>query len=290
MKTERRRGPGAITLLSVLVIIGLQAALFFGFQVVKEKEVGIVPENLIIDQPELPVKVVTEEVSLPPPRDVESLDATREEEELAALLTSMNERPDVAQDSVPVDELLQVAVAKDDDQPAETTRVMETEGPAVYEWEPPQPIQEQSVTRLPRPEYVRLVSVSPQRFAADEQSDEKRILNIRAAIMPGQRNVRGGNVSVEVTFYDEVGNSGMAVPSRVKTTSSPIHLKKRKWKPGATYLVSATYLVPKGYRARYKEETGTSLRFYGYVVRLYYNGVLQDATAQPERLLHYMRE
>jgi hypothetical protein len=134
---------------------------------------------------------------------------------------------------------------------------------------------------------IQIVSAEQKRFPASEQTDEMRILDISLAALPGvDEAISGGDVTLKVTFYDEIGDTGMAVPSRVQTSLNPIRLKDRPWKNNAKYLVTATYLVPKGYRMDYRRKTGTKLKYYGYIIELYYDDVLQDVQARPKNLVN----
>ena len=132
---------------------------------------------------------------------------------------------------------------------------------------------------------VRVVSVEQNRFPSNDASDEMRVLNISLAMGPNAGDVFGDYVGIKVTFYDEVGDTGMAMPSRVQTSTNPIRLAKRAWRSDANYLVTATYLVPKGFRTQYQKKTGARTKYYGYVIEVFYRDQLQDVYAQPKTLI-----
>jgi hypothetical protein len=64
----------------------------------------------------------------------------------------------------------------------------------------------------------------------------------------------------------------------------PYRLERRSWISGETNTVTATYVVPKGFR-REEARLGRDAQFYGYVVRVYYRDSLLDADARPKTLL-----
>ena len=53
---------------------------------------------------------------------------------------------------------------------------------------------------------------------------------------------------------------------------------------GTPQEVNFGYVVPKGQRAQERSANRSELKYYGYVVEVYYDGVLQDRFARPQEL------
>lgn len=112
-----------------------------------------------------------------------------------------------------------------------------------------------------------------------------RLLRVGLMQKSGAHDVNGEKVLVIITFFDQFGDSGVAVPTRVNTTAAePLRLQNQEWKDNELHVLTASYLVPKGFREKEKEALGRSMKYYGYVVRVYYEGELQEVRARPAEL------
>ena len=305
----RRRGPALIATLGVLLVLLLQGGLLLLFQwldrsgdvtledepvlqaitQVEEREI-IAPENAPASEPEEPVApelpVAAGRVSEPEPVEPPPPTVVDSEADMLQLLDQVGTRSDkTAKGAEPDVTSLDMASTL-----FGGTKAVKSEEPVKP------PVKKPEVRPVVRPERtervppvsarkVRVVSVEQNRFPSNDASDEMRVLNISLVMGANAGDVFGDYVGIKVTFYDEVGDTGMAMPSRVQTSTSPIRLAKRAWRPDANYLVTATYLVPKGFRTQYQKKTGARTKYYGYVIEVYYRDQLQDIYAQPKTLL-----
>ncbi len=130
---------------------------------------------------------------------------------------------------------------------------------------------------------VRLASIDQQKFQANEDFEEMRILNIGLVPDSPTADFRADSVQVQVSFFDEDEKTGAVSPTRAITPKAPLKPDGLWGQEEASY-VSATYLVPRGLRQQ-ESRGGQASRFYGYVVRVYYDGKLQDQDARPKTLL-----
>lgn len=131
--------------------------------------------------------------------------------------------------------------------------------------------------------HVRIAGVEQQKFPVSDEFDEMRVLNV--ALKPGVpgQGVETEAVRVDVTFFDEDKTTRAVHPTRAAVPKAPLK-PEGAWAAGAQKSVSATYLVPRNFRSR-EALVGRDDSFYGYLVRVYYHGKLQDQDARPKTLL-----
>ena len=318
---SKRRGPGLFATLAVLLVLTIQGGLFGLFQWinrqgedfsdevtvealarVEEREI-IAPENApepiqeeplalpeAPEEPAAPIQVIalSTPVQNPEPIPEKTLTAVPSSEaDMLQLLdqvkTATPEPPSPSpEQDVTGLEMASTLLGREASKPRSVAAK-----PPVKPTETRPAVRPAKQERLPLPaaRKIRVVSVEQSRFPSNDASDEMRVLNISIAMGNQSGDVFGDYVGIKVTFYDEVGDTGMAMPSRVQTATNPIRLAKRAWRPDANYLVTATYLVPKGFRTQYQKKTGARTKYFGYVIELYYRDQLQDVYAQPKSLL-----
>ena len=130
---------------------------------------------------------------------------------------------------------------------------------------------------------VKLASVEHKKLPANDEFDERRMLNIGLApeVLPAE--IDPSAVHVEVAFFDE-DPSNHIHQTHVITPKEPLTLDG-PWEEKEQKIVTATYMVPAGFR---NTEAGGPGKYYGYRVRIFYHDELQDADARPKTLLDYM--
>lgn len=131
---------------------------------------------------------------------------------------------------------------------------------------------------------VRILAADQKKFPESADADEMRVLNIQLGVAGEGRPSVSGPVRVEVEFYDQDTRSGAVSRSRAITARDPL-LVEGAWAPGERKLLTTTYVVPKGFRAREARENHPS-QYYGFIVRVRVNGVQQDLLARPVDLLN----
>ena len=129
---------------------------------------------------------------------------------------------------------------------------------------------------------LAIASVQHTRFPASAEYDEMRVLNV--ALAPRQPGVRldRAAVEVEIQFYDHDTLTGEARPTEAQVVQE-VAPPTPAWGREAEQLLSATYLAPRGLRARQMAENRPSA-YHGYRVRVFYHGHLQDECAAPKTL------
>jgi len=130
---------------------------------------------------------------------------------------------------------------------------------------------------------IHISSLEQQRFQESDEFAEMRVLNIGLAPSKGDFDIDAEGVTVEVFFFDRDAISGAVVPARVAVPRTVLRVSA-PWQRGEEKKVVASYVVKKGPRER---EPGADARtqYYGYVVRVFYHGELQDEDARPKGLL-----
>ncbi|HMO05919.1 MAG TPA: FHA domain-containing protein [Kiritimatiellia bacterium] len=147
---------------------------------------------------------------------------------------------------------------------------------------PASPRDASSARRLEK--RIRIASVERERFRANEEYDEMRLIRITLRPRNNERDINADQVLVSVTFYDRVAGSDRVVPTRALVPEDGLRISGA-WAPGEARTVSAAYIVGKNFRAEEQRMLGERRDYEGYRVRVYYRGVLQDESAMPNRIL-----
>lgn len=136
--------------------------------------------------------------------------------------------------------------------------------------------------RLPR--RVRIVSVDRERFQANKEFDEMRILRINLKSRLSEGPIDADDVEVMVTFYDRVVGTSEVVPTGATVPEEPLRVDGA-WAAGEQKSVPASYIVAKGFRQDERDTTGQARTYEGYRVQVFYKRELQDEDALPRALL-----
>jgi len=139
--------------------------------------------------------------------------------------------------------------------------------------------KETTLSATPR---LRIRNVSQFKFPLRDEFDEMRRIDVELEPLTADGWPDVDAVQVEVTLFDLDEHTGRVYPSAVE---GPHRLRPGVEQGDLSSLkLSATYALPKGTRAS-EEADGAASRFYGYVLRAYYNGVLQDEVGRPRELV-----
>lgn len=131
---------------------------------------------------------------------------------------------------------------------------------------------------------IRILDATHNRFESDERVDELRSVHVVVRADAGMAGFKADLLRMEVEFFDMTPSSGEVRPSRARVALSPQQFDPAT-KAGEEITVTATYMIPKGGRQRVAG--GTPERYYGYRVRLYYDGRVVDSLARPVALLQF---
>jgi len=154
----------------------------------------------------------------------------------------------------------------------------DTKGPAPATKPFVPPVTEQ------RDPQIRISYLEQQKFKENEDFDEMRLITIGLSRPVHAKNIDNNLIRVEVSFFDQVTDMMSIVPTRAVVPTKA--LKPLQWAQETQSVVTAAYVVPKGLRKSSSQNTAVE-QFYGYVIRVYYNNLLQDEDARPKNLLHY---
>jgi pSer/pThr/pTyr-binding forkhead associated (FHA) protein len=133
------------------------------------------------------------------------------------------------------------------------------------------------------PGRVRLDKVHRQRVTNHPEFDDMHIITMVLKPKVSRKYIHGEDVKVEITFYDREKGSDRIVPTAVSVPDELIEFSG-PWDQAQRRTVNATYVVPNGYRDEEKESIGSERDYYGYVIRVFYEGQLQDREVWPEDL------
>jgi hypothetical protein len=127
---------------------------------------------------------------------------------------------------------------------------------------------------IPEHPVIAITEVAPEkRFG---RHGEVRV-DVKIGVTP-QPNTRKGQVEIRVFFYDVTPSREMR-PTQAKVAYQWLTPERDWTDPSPKYLV-ATYLRPR--EARRSSE---KLQYGGFVVRIYFDGELQDEKSEPEELI-----
>lgn len=142
-------------------------------------------------------------------------------------------------------------------------------------------------TRLPR--RIRFVSVDAERLQESDQYEELRLVRVTLQSKPGERDIDSTEILVLVTFFDEDVESKEIALTRAIVPQEPLRVDG-PWDPREQRVVTATYLVRRGFRNEELAQFGQKRKYYGHVVQVYYREELQDESARPKTLLRKFAE
>jgi tetratricopeptide (TPR) repeat protein len=126
---------------------------------------------------------------------------------------------------------------------------------------------------------VKIGDVRQRRFPGTDDYDEMRIFDITVVPADPGLALDDALLRLEVWFFDAEQGTGRIMPTRALAPTGPLGPEPVRGAP-VERTVTATYVVPRGQRPG----GGQGESFHGYVLRLYYEGVLQDVSAKPQDL------
>lgn len=132
---------------------------------------------------------------------------------------------------------------------------------------------------------IRIAAVDESKLPEDDELDEIRLLEVRLTSEPGPQRRTPESVQVDVSLFDKQVKTGDIVLTHARVTTGPLQ-PEGAWKGDEQKTVRVTYAVPKGTRITASDPGGVD-RYFGYRVRVYYHGQLQDEKARPLMLLDY---
>ncbi len=138
------------------------------------------------------------------------------------------------------------------------------------------------------PRKIRIASMRREKFENRENYEEIRLVRVGLTSRKSEAPPRGEDVQVEVVFFDRDQDSGKVEVSRVPSPKKGLAVDG-EWADATEQTLSALYMVPKGFRRAEEQKRGAKTQYYGFVVRVFYQGALQDEEAFPESLLERSR-
>lgn len=136
---------------------------------------------------------------------------------------------------------------------------------------PPTPI-------LPTNGFIKITSTDINKFPETDQFREMRLLTIRLTATEHQQELEPGAVRIEVIFMDRDIKTGQIIPATSKGTPTALTVQG-KWHASEQKTVMASYVV-----SAPPTPTERKVQYYGFILRVYYNELLQDELSQPKDL------
>lgn len=151
---------------------------------------------------------------------------------------------------------------------------------------PPQPTGIPGVTpvKVDLPRQLRIVELHKIDPGPDPNVDERFSARFLVRAQTGEKFVATEDVKIEVKFYDRL-ETGEVIETNAETTKS-ITIPTL-WESFDRKTFTAQYTAAKGLRKKETEDTGKKRRSYGYIVRVFYRGKLQDEKSDPEKLVTF---
>lgn len=141
---------------------------------------------------------------------------------------------------------------------------------------------------------VESPKVLPRRIAVGELKRQKlqrregfeavRLAQVQLTPNLLEGRIHTDKVQVKVQFFDRNTLTDDVQPSRVPVSSEGLEINGN-WAANENRTLSLLYMVPERFRQKEQSDYGETLQFYGYVVRVFYEGVLQDEKSTPVFLL-----
>ena len=146
-------------------------------------------------------------------------------------------------------------------------------------------VQDPPVPPPTRP-IIKVASVDHHKFPGTDSYEELRTLTVSLRQVT-MATVDSDAVTVDVAFfdlyYDANSDKGQVLPSQMLVPKSPIRVAG-PWRQDQPMTVTATYTVPIATPVPGRRRP----QFYGFSVRVFYAGVLQDHLVKPTDLQHPM--
>ncbi|MEI6807702.1 MAG: FHA domain-containing protein [bacterium] len=135
---------------------------------------------------------------------------------------------------------------------------------------------------LPSVPVIKIVSTEQNKFPSTDSYQEMRTLTIKLK-QAATIDIEPDSVTMEVIFYDRDNVSGDVFPSRMIAPQNPMKIAG-PWNQDLQKVTTATYTVPSA-----STFTGVRLQqFYGFTIRIFQAGILQDQTCKPADLRTFM--
>lgn len=153
----------------------------------------------------------------------------------------------------------------------------------VREPKPPSPIEPAPASMARR---VKIGEIRRKKFPDPdhEKYEEIRLVEIPLSARKSLGPIQPRDLEVTVNFFEKETDTGRLVASVVRTPKKPLELQEA-WNPAADVVLTALYMVSRESFTEDGRQYKDSRRFYGYVVRVYYQGRLEDEAAFPSSLL-----
>jgi len=129
-----------------------------------------------------------------------------------------------------------------------------------------------------------LVRADITRFPADEERDDVRVLNVQLRLDGVREAIPLDRLGVEVTFFDRAGDPPRVFPSRHAPGPRRFTLTGDPWRPGEVRQLTFSYVIPRGGRQRDFREQGAEVAYYGYRLKVLYDGAPVAVHARPQDL------
>ena len=186
---------------------------------------------------------------------------------------------------------------------AEVVVVRQLEPPPAELDVPPEELKEDSPPTSdvydPGPKYAEPVREPPRiyivdvarpkvRDREDDHFDEIRSIQVRIKRRKGAGTIDKKSVVVGLEFFDRDESTGAIVRSGI-TPKSTLKLES-EWSTEEERTLTHLYQVPVGSRDQEYRNTKRKRTFYGFVVKVHYNGNFQDESSSPDSLLSKSRE
>jgi hypothetical protein len=125
---------------------------------------------------------------------------------------------------------------------------------------------------------IKIVEAGINKFPENERYHEMRLLSLRLVATELQKEIDPDAVRVDFRFYDQDPQTGRIMPSTARISSVPVAIPG-PWRATEEKPLEASYVAPP-----VTVTNGPPARYYGFVVRVYYYGALQDERIQPRDL------
>ena len=131
---------------------------------------------------------------------------------------------------------------------------------------------------------IRIVNVEREKFEANQEFDEMRLLRINVKPRMSEGEIDAGEFVCVVVFYDKSQFKETVRPTRAVAPKDALKVEG-VWPAGDQKTLTAAYIVPKGFRDQEEKTVGERRAYEGYRVLIYYKSVLQDEVALPKSIL-----
>lgn len=236
------------------------------------------PKPVISEPNPKPIESVSPVPTVKPNATSELIDRSQQELQAAATFLETHIPPGDTQTVSTLSTPAQSSTAPAADTLSSPAKPIVPESPKSTPITTTQPRVKTETPLQPVKDLIKITGTDISKFPETEQFREMRLLTIRLTTTGVLKELDGNGVRIEVMFVDRDKTTGRVSPASPGKPPSTLTVKG-SWHAQEQKTVVASYVVPVT-----NPPMERSAQYHGFLVRVFYHGILQDELIQPQDL------